>query len=385
MESAYIHIQEQTDATRPSQNQEILMNALRTFGKLFAKSDRGSNVGNVSRRNGRSLPELERLGERLMPSLTPIGYNAGYPYSAIVEIQTTFPDGKSFVSSGALIDTYHVLTAAHVLYSYADGGFAKSIEVVPDLYGSYAPRGTAYATYERVDPSWIAFNEANPGETGPSVVDVGLITLNSQIGTSTGSLGLSYNNNNAFFTNQYFETAGYPASYGYSGKQMYYSYGRITGESGTDLLSTEGNITIVPGQSGSPLFNPSTDVIYGVVSGYNGNTNSTTEDFVARITQSIFSEIETWRSEDRAPAAAVQLSTTALNGLKPAATTSTGKTQSVADASVSITTPSFQSATPIVNAVSHGPAMGTSHGDVVDAIFSEIGGYQIDLLKHDNA
>jgi V8-like Glu-specific endopeptidase len=233
-----------------------------------------------------------------------VGYNAGYPYSAVAELQVTFPDHKSYVGSGAMIDSFHVLTAAHMLYSASDGGWATSIKVTPDMYYNNAPRGVAWGTYERVDPSWIPWSQGHPGQTSPSVEDIGLVTLNSKIGNYTGWFGFGYNNNNNSFTNQYFETAGYPASYGYNGQQMYYSFGRITGEVGYDLVSTEGNITIVPGQSGSPLWNTSTNVIYGVVSGYDGNTNYNTQDYFARITSAVFNELQSWRNSDRAPSAA---------------------------------------------------------------------------------
>ncbi len=244
----------------------------------------------------RFKPTLEGLEDRLMPSLTAVPANTIHPYTAVAEVEVTFPNGGTFVGSGAMIDSFHVLTAAHMLYNPAEGGWARSIRVIPDMNYSSEPYGVAWGTYERVDPTWVS----NPNPGGGSE-DIGLVTLNTAIGYKTGWFGFGYNSNNAFFTNQYFETAGYPASNGYNGQQMYYSFGKITGESGDDLLSTEGNITNIPGQSGSPLWYTNGNIIYGVNSAWRGSTSSGSQDFFARITQSVFNELQSWRNSDVAP------------------------------------------------------------------------------------
>jgi V8-like Glu-specific endopeptidase len=280
------------------------------FRRLHAFS--AHTLGNIhkthrpsrTRTAGRCKPTLEQLDARLLPSLTPLSPNVGYPLRAVVKLYVTFPDHTSIVGSGALIDSFHVLTAAHMLYSYKDGGFATSVQAIPDQYYNSDPYGIAYGTYERVDPSWISFNPSNPGSTSPSVEDIGLVTLNRAVGNSTGSFAFGYNNNNSVFTNASFDTAGYPASYGYSGQQMYFSAGRLIGTLSNDGLGFyEGNITIYPGQSGSPLWqyaSNGTPVIYGVIAGSYGYSPSS-EAFGARITQSVFNEIQSWRNSDRPP------------------------------------------------------------------------------------
>ncbi len=303
------------------------MNALRgTLRRFFT---RGKSTPPAARRR-RFLPQLEQLDARIVPSLTPVGYNAGNPFSAVAQVSVTFPNHKSYVGSGAMIDRFHLLTAAHMLYSPADGGWATSVQVIPDKYYSYDPRGYALGTYLRVDPSWR-------GTISSSVEDVGLVTLNSTIGDYTGWFGFGYNSNNNFFTNQYFETAGYPASNGYNGQQMYYSYGRITGEQGTELLSTEGNITNIPGQSGSPLWYTPNGCIYGINSAWSGSTASSSQDYFARITQSVFNELQSWRNSDRTPTGPIQRAATVTGGLNgfTSFTTSAGLGQYLTDVSVS--------------------------------------------------
>jgi hypothetical protein len=84
---------------------------------------------------------------------------------------------------------------------------------------------------------------------------------------------------------------------------MYYSFGRVTGVQGDDLLSTEGNITNIPGQSGSPLWSTGNNVIYAVNSAWSNSTASNAPDYFARITPSVFNELQSWRNSDRAPTA----------------------------------------------------------------------------------
>jgi V8-like Glu-specific endopeptidase len=272
--------------------------------KLLSKGARGNTREELRLGNKwRWRPNLEQLDERLLPSLTPLSPSAGFPYSAVTEVQVTFPDRKVFVGSGAMVDSFHALTAAHMLYSSRDGGWATSIKVTPDMYYSSSPYGVAWGTYERVDPSWPSWSQGHPGQTSASVEDIGLVTLNSTIGFRTGCFGFGYSNNPSFYANAQFETAGYPASYGYNGQQMYYSIGRAIGEQGDDIAAYQGNITAVPGQSGSPLWSGN-DIIYGVFSGYTG-TSAFSESMFARITQAVFNELQSWRLSDRMPTSSV--------------------------------------------------------------------------------
>jgi V8-like Glu-specific endopeptidase len=293
------------------------------FGSIGKKMSRAREERRSRLKHQRGFqPTLELLDQRVLPSLTPVPAHTIYPYTAVVEVQVTFPDHKTFVGSGAMIDSFHALTAAHMLYSYADGGWPTSIRVIPDMYYSSNPYGMAWGTTERVDPSWISWSRGHPDQISTSAVDIGLVTLNSTIGYRTGWFGLNYNND-PFFINQYFETAGYPASNGYNGQQMYYSFGRVTGVQGNDLLSTEGNITNIPGQSGSPLWYTGNNCIYAVNSGWNGNMAAGTQDFFARITPSVFNELQSWRNSDRMPSSTTAFATDVVAGSNPGVRSST--------------------------------------------------------------
>src|SRR4051812_26707322 len=101
--------------------------------RLWANSTSRSANG---RRRRQVLPRLELLESRLTPALSAVGNTTAYPLSAVVDLEATFPDGKQFHSTGAMIDRFHVLTAGHVVYHYYDGGFATSVIARPGLNGT---------------------------------------------------------------------------------------------------------------------------------------------------------------------------------------------------------------------------------------------------------
>jgi hypothetical protein len=48
---------------------------------------------------------------------SPADPQAGSPLQGVAKVFVTYPDGKEAVGSGALVDSYHVVTAGHILYS----------------------------------------------------------------------------------------------------------------------------------------------------------------------------------------------------------------------------------------------------------------------------
>ena len=86
-------------------------------------------------------PAVEGLEARVVLSLTPVAAGSPAPFSAIVKLDITYPDGEDFVGTGAMIDSYHVLTAGHVVYSNTHGGWATSITAIPELHGASEPFG----------------------------------------------------------------------------------------------------------------------------------------------------------------------------------------------------------------------------------------------------
>jgi V8-like Glu-specific endopeptidase len=278
-----------------------------TRSRVDATSGKGSSTRRANRATRRRVqPVVEGMEQRALLSLSPVSPSAPYPYTAIVELQATFPDHKTFVGSGVMVDKFHVLTAGHMVYSYADGGFASSVLAIPDLYGNQEPFGSARMTYERTFTVFTNYSKAHPNSTAPGDDDIALITLNEDIGNVTGWMSYGYDNNNAdFAVGKVFNTAGYPAAGGYNGHYMELSSGAIAGLSsdGSAIDYYQSRITTYAGQSGSPVWayypSSNTRIVYGIHVG--GSGTPTSLNFATRITQSIYNTIQGWRAADHDP------------------------------------------------------------------------------------
>jgi V8-like Glu-specific endopeptidase len=258
------------------------------------------------RRPPSARPRLEGLEQRLALSVDFVPDTGAFPWSAVVRIESHFPGeaaGSFTEATGALIDPYHVLTAGHVVYSHADGGFADSVRVFPGQQGqNVTPFGEAAATFERTYAAFV--NSDNAGtynETG----DLALITLDRPVGDATGWFGLGYVSDLTSYDGMPLNTAGYAAEQGYSGYNQYHQFGDIVGATSDGaLLSWDySSITAIAGQSGSPLwvYDPNTGkrTIYGVL--VSGNDPAHT-GFAERITSNLLADLHTWEGQDGAPA-----------------------------------------------------------------------------------
>src|SRR5512147_336674 len=65
-------------------------------------------------RRDRPQPTVETLEGRVLLSLTPVPRNAKFPFTTIVELRTTMPNGESYLGSGVMVDQFHVLTVGHI-------------------------------------------------------------------------------------------------------------------------------------------------------------------------------------------------------------------------------------------------------------------------------
>lgn len=162
-----------------------------------------------------------------------------YPWRTICKLYMTFPNGSQYIGSGTLIASKYVLTAGHCVYSKADGGWAKSIQVIPGLNGTYKPYGSAWAARLRTYTGWTSNENSDH--------DFALITLKTNIGDSTGWLGYAYYSNINGVTGN---LSGYPGDLS-NGLCQYYHYGPI-------LSSTQYRvyykIDTYGGQSGSGVY-----------------------------------------------------------------------------------------------------------------------------------
>jgi V8-like Glu-specific endopeptidase len=262
-----------------------------------------NHKSNLPRRNTAARLTLETLDERIVLSATPTAAT-GLAAKAIVDLKVTYPNQKVALGTGAMIDQFHVLTAAHLLYSAADGGYATSVVAAPGAKGSETPYGTANATYVRVDPAWIGFSQAHPSSTSPSVQDVGLVTLDRTIGKSTGSFTIGTQSDSSF-RKATFQTAGYPTLGGlHMAAAVAVTSTAQSTVSGYGVTFKQSDLPATPGQSGSPIWKAAGKkaTVYGVVTGADGLEQKDTV-YATRLTKDIYNELKTWLKQDKAPKA----------------------------------------------------------------------------------
>lgn len=165
-----------------------------------------------------------------------------YPWSAIVKLRATWGTDV-YISSGAMIDKNHVLTAGHCVYSHSRGGWADSVKVIPGADSGIEPFGYAWPLNIRCYNSWIS--------SARTIHDFAVITLDRDIGLQTGWMELYTTLSSSSTYTGILNTAGYPADLDF-GENMYW-----TSDNGhaADEYTHWYYLDAFGGQSGSPVWN----------------------------------------------------------------------------------------------------------------------------------
>ena len=179
------------------------------------------------------------------------------PYKSICYIVCRWSDGTSTRGSGVIVGLNDVLTAAHVVYDAARGGYATSITISPGA--DVNPQSYPYGSFSDVGvintrtPNWDQNRDGYLYDS-ESQYDMALLGTRSAIGNVTGWLGAS-----AVATDFYGVMAGYPArGTGLMAEDVYadassqygvfdISSGLGSGASGGPLLYTDATGTYVAG------------------------------------------------------------------------------------------------------------------------------------------
>ncbi len=251
---------------------------------------------------------------------TKVSNTTTFPFSAIGKMRISWkgPDGVIDTAddiivngSGAMIDPYHFLTAGHCVYDTRYGGWADKIEVMLGSKGNIIA-GTNRADYEyyseaksvhtRSFEGWI---QGDQTKSETFQYDIGLVTLDRNIGNFTGWFNYGYDDNLSSGT--LMNVTGYPADKFDSnndGKSdnydMWTQSGKIT--STTDSILRSNELDILPGNSGGPLWlynsNTNKPTIYGVASNETTTNQTPLYNEFARITSTRYNEIQSWIDED---------------------------------------------------------------------------------------
>jgi V8-like Glu-specific endopeptidase len=177
-----------------------------------------------------------------------------FPYNTIVYIVTVGGNGTVYYSSGVIIAPNTVLTAGHVIYNRPNGGYIKSATVYQaNANGTYNSNTATTVTGKVANPDWVAKDSViTKGYPSNNADDLGILTLSKNVGLSTGWMGMT----SALSTNQTISLVGFPGDHA---GQMWGMSGNVSRFSSP--LFSYSNISMYPGQSGSPVFNTSQNIV----------------------------------------------------------------------------------------------------------------------------
>lgn len=108
-----------------------------------------------------------------------------FPWRTICKLEITAANGRRFGCTGSMIGPRTVLTNGHCVFLHDNGGWARSIRVIPGKNGSSEPFGSATSSHFHSVRGWTRNRSSN--------YDYGVIILpsNKKLGNSTGWMGLA--------------------------------------------------------------------------------------------------------------------------------------------------------------------------------------------------
>lgn len=201
------------------------------------------------------------------------------PWRWICKLIITFPNGASGGCTGWFIGPKAVMTAGHCVYSNANGGWARRIEVIPGMRGAIRPYGSMVGTSFRSVTGWTQNSDPN--------YDYGCIILPSPtLGNQVGYFGFASLTDTSL-QNLLANNSGYPGDKPFG--TQWYNAGRVTNVTARKIyymLDTYG------GQSGSPTWRFQNGQRHAIgVHAYGGCPNSST-----RIVTAVFNNMMGWRN-----------------------------------------------------------------------------------------
>jgi V8-like Glu-specific endopeptidase len=240
----------------------------------------------------------DSLAPTLLPeafgSLSLVGSPTDWPWRGNVKLFRTFPSGVVSDCSGVLVDSMHVLTAGHCVWTFISSRcnppdtacWASSMRVIPAYDNGSTPFGEAnFANLL----AWTAWTEDENYDW-----DIAMIELNRPLGALTGWYGYGYNNDDSFFTGgNIFRSTGYPAESPYDGEEMYTWAGTFDRTETYGFIHTNYSFG---GQSGSGVYrDDSNRIVYGALS--HGH-DAIPETVYTRITSASFPTFGNWIADN---------------------------------------------------------------------------------------
>jgi len=208
-----------------------------------------------------------------------VGNTTAYPYRTICHLEITAANGRSYIGSGAFIGPRVVLTAGHCIFIHADGGWARSVRVIPGRNGAQKPYGEAVGTNYRSVKGWTQGKDSG--------YDYGVVILPTPLGNTVGWMGLA----DLSFTSLMglnVNNAGYPGDKPHG--TCWWNSNNILAVTGRRLHY---RVDTMGGQSGSPVwrFKDGNRHIVGI-----HTTGGTPFNGATRLNDDVFRNLQAWRT-----------------------------------------------------------------------------------------
>ena len=173
-----------------------------------------------------------------------------FPWSAVVQIYSTFPSGRQYAGSGVIVGRNNVLTASHVVYDASEGGTAVAVGVYPGRIENLAPFGLYIAT--EITPYGLEL-DGNPNSmtAAETAYDIALLGFSEELGAETGG----WMDAASFGPSGGANVTGYPSRTPDKvpdGTHAWNDFGTVTNN--RDGTLTASGIFVAPGHSGGPAW-----------------------------------------------------------------------------------------------------------------------------------
>jgi V8-like Glu-specific endopeptidase len=210
-----------------------------------------------------------------------INPTTSYPWRAVCALKITAQNGTKWIGTGWLISPRTVITAGHCVYMHDEGGWAKSIEVIPAKNDASNPYGSASSSYLKSVTGWTqSKNREN---------DYGAIILPSNFrpGDVTGYFGFSVKDD-SYLMSSVLNLSGYPGDKG--GNQQWFM--ALKPKSVSSRVITY-DIDTMGGQSGAPVWIKIGEARSCVGIHTNGHTSGNS---ATRIVTAVFDNLKAWKN-----------------------------------------------------------------------------------------
>jgi glutamyl endopeptidase len=209
-----------------------------------------------------------------------------FPWRAICALRITAQDNSKWIGTGWLVAPRTIITAGHCVYLHANGGWPKSIDVIPGMNDASRPYGTYTGATFRSVVGWVNDKKRE--------YDYGAIILpkTSRPGDKTGVFGFSVKTD-AYLLGSYLNLSGYPGDKGTPaplGDQQWFMARKASSVSPRVIFY---DIDTMGGQSGSPVWVKVGNDRYAVGIHTNGHVSGNS---ATRIVAPVFNNIQAWKS-----------------------------------------------------------------------------------------